>query len=81
MPYYIKNIQPLIYEKKNILISGHGNSLRALCKSLFKISDNKISKLEIPTGNPLLIKFNEKLNIVSCNYLDKERSRDLLIKF
>ena len=81
MPYYIKNIQPLIYEKKNILISGHGNSLRALCKSLFKISDKKISKLEIPTGNPLLIKFSEKLNIVSCNYLDKERSRDLLIKF
>ena len=37
----------------NILISAHGNSIRALCKYLFKIDKKQISKLEIPTGNPL----------------------------
>jgi len=44
----------------NILISAHGNSIRALCKYLFKLDDNKISDLEIPTGNPLIIEFKKK---------------------
>ena len=68
-------------EKKtneNILISAHGNSIRALCKYLFNLDNNEISKLEIPTGNPLLIKF-EKDKIIACKYLDKERAKDLLI--
>ena len=47
--------------EKNILISAHGNSLRALCKYLFKISDTKINELEIPTGNPLIIEFDNQL--------------------
>ena len=63
---------------KNILISAHGNSIRALCKYLFNLDNNEISKLEIPTGNPLLIKF-EKDKIIACKYLDKERAKDLLI--
>ena len=63
---------------KNILISAHGNSIRALCKYLFNLDNNEISKLEIPTGNPLLIKF-EKDKIITCKYLDKERAKDLLI--
>ena len=40
-------------ENNNILISAHGNSIRALCKNLFKLDNNQISNLEIPTGNPL----------------------------
>ena len=53
-------IQKHIKENKNVLISAHGNSLRALCKYLFKISDQKINELEIPTGNPLIIEFDNK---------------------
>ena len=64
---------------RNILISAHGNSIRALCKYLFKLNNNQISDLEIPTGNPLIIEFNNKLEIKNCEYLDKERSKDLLI--
>ena len=79
--YYLKNIEPLIQNDKNILISAHGNTLRALCKKLFNISDGNISKLEIPTGNPLLIKFNENLKIDDSYYLDSSRSRNLLVKF
>ena len=66
-------------KSKNILISAHGNSIRALCKYLFKLDNNQISKLEIPTGNPLIIKFSDKYKITSCEYLDKERARDLLV--
>ena len=65
-------------DNKNILISAHGNSLRAICKFLFKLGENKISKLEIPTGNPLFITFNDKSEITKCHYLDKERAKDLI---
>ena len=63
----------------NILISAHGNSIRALCKYLFKLDNDQISSLEIPTGNPLIIKIDKELRITSCEYLDKERSKDLLV--
>ena len=64
---------------KNILISAHGNSLRALCKYLFKLDNDQISKLEIPTGNPLVIELNENYEIQNCEYLDKERAKNLII--
>ena len=66
-------------ENNNILISAHGNSIRALCKKLFHLDDNQISNLEIPTGNPLVIEFIEKLKIKKCEYLDKERAKSLLV--
>ena len=64
---------------KNVLTSAHGNSLRALCKYLFKLDSDQISKLEIPTGNPLVIELNEKYEIQNCEYLDKERAKNLII--
>jgi len=79
--YYLKNIEPLIQNGQNVLISAHGNTLRALCKKLFNISDKNIARLEIPTGNPLLIKFKNNLKINGCRYLDGSRSKDLLVKF
>ena len=63
----------------NILISAHGNSIRALCKYLFKLDNDQISKLEIPTGNPLVIHLDIKNKINSCKYLDNERARDLVV--
>ncbi len=76
--YFDKEIKERLINK-NVLISAHGNSIRALCKKLFNLDNNQISKLEIPTGNPLLIELNENLKIIKCEYLDKERSKDLLI--
>jgi len=64
---------------KNVLISAHGNSLRALCKYLFKLDSDQISKLEIPTGNPLVIEIDEKYEIQNCEYLDRERAKNLII--
>ena len=64
---------------ENVLISAHGNSIRALCKYLFKLDNKQITKLEIPTGNPLLISIDENLKIKNSEYLDKKRSKSLLV--
>jgi len=79
MEYYKSDIHNKLLENKNIVISAHGNSIRALCKYLFKLDNKKISLLEIPTGNPLLIYLNSKQEIADCKYLDKDRARDLLV--
>ena len=79
MEYYNSNIQNKLLDNKNILISAHGNSIRALCKFLFKLDSKKISLLEIPTGNPLLINLDSKLKIIECKYLDKDRAKDLIV--
>ena len=65
--------------KDNVLISAHGNSIRALCKYLFKLDNEQISSLEVPTGNPLVSELNKDLKITKCEYLDKERSKSLLV--
>ena len=77
--FYKNEIQNKLLDNKNILISAHGNSIRALCKYLFKLDKDKISLLEIPTGNPLLIDLDILLNIKECFYLDKERAKNLLV--
>ena len=76
--FYTEEIEKNI-TNNNILISAHGNSIRALCKHLFKLDNNQITKLEIPTGNPLIINLNSKREIIDCKYLDQNRAKDLLI--
>ena len=76
--YFEKEIE-IKLKNNNVLISAHGNSIRALCKSLLNLDNKQITNLEIPTGNPLLIEFNEKLKITNCEYLDKERAKNLLV--
>ena len=65
LPYYLKNIFPLILKDMNILIAAHGNSLRSLIKYLEGISDEDIVKLEIPTGAPIHYSFDEDGNVIS----------------
>ena len=76
IPFYEKNIKNLV--QKNVLVSAHGNSIRALCKYLFNLDNEKISKLEIPTGNPLVVNIN-KNEVTDARYLDKSRAKDLII--
>ncbi|WP_023647921.1 2,3-bisphosphoglycerate-dependent phosphoglycerate mutase [Candidatus Pelagibacter ubique] len=78
LEFYKREIEKEI-SNNNFLISAHGNSIRALCKYLFKLDENEISKLEIPTGNPLLINLDEKKKITDCKYLDSERAKDLVV--
>jgi len=78
IPYYNQKIKPLISSKKNILIVFHGNSCRALLKKIFNISNKKIVEFEIPTGNPLLIRFGENLEVIDYKYLEKNRAKKIL---
>ena len=78
LDFYKQEIENKI-SKNNILISAHGNSIRALCKYLFRLDENQISKLEIPTGNPLLINLDSNKKITDCKYLDNERAKDLVV--
>jgi len=78
LEFYKQEIENKI-SNNNILISAHGNSIRALCKYLFELDENQISKLEIPTGNPLLITLDGNKKITDCKYLDNERAKDLVV--
>ena len=75
--YYNETISN-VFKKNVVIIVAHGNSLRALCKYLFKISDEEINSLEIPTGNPMMINFLEDMVVDNARYLDKERAKPLI---
>ncbi|HEX2793387.1 MAG TPA: 2,3-diphosphoglycerate-dependent phosphoglycerate mutase [Croceicoccus sp.] len=57
LPYYTANIEPVLASGKTVIVSAHGNSLRALAKHLSGISDEDITGLEIPTGQPIVYPF------------------------
>ena len=78
MPYFNKKIKPLILSNKNILIVFHGNSCRALLMKILNISKKKIIDFEIPTGNPLLIKFENNSEVKDFKYLDQKREKKIL---
>ena len=78
IPYYEKKIKPLISSKRNVLIVFHGNSCRALLMEILNISKKKIVGFEIPTGNPLLIKFGDNLKVQNYKYLDAKRTKKIL---
>lgn len=69
LPYWHEVITPSIKSGKKVLISAHGNSLRALVKYLDKMTDDEIVKLNIPTGIPLIYELNDNLEPISHNYL------------
>ena len=76
IPFFKEKIEKKLSE--NVIISAHGNSIRSLCKYLFDINNEEISKLEIPTGNPLILEFDNNIKLLNAKYLDKERAKDLL---
>ena len=78
VPFFESKIKPDLQNNKNIIIAAHGNSLRALCKKLFNISNQKINELEIPTGNPLVIEFDQNLEVKDIKYLDKSREKPII---
>ena len=78
VPYYNEKIKPLISTKKNILIVFHGNSCRALLMEILNISKEKIIEFEVPTGNPLLITFDDNHKVKNCKYLDEKRAKKIL---
>jgi 2,3-bisphosphoglycerate-dependent phosphoglycerate mutase len=78
IPYFEKHIEKHIKQSKNVILSAHGNSIRALGKKIFNISDKSINLLEIPTGNPLVIDFDNSGKVSSAKYLDKSRKKEII---
>jgi 2,3-bisphosphoglycerate-dependent phosphoglycerate mutase len=68
-PYYKKYILKDLKEGKTVLISAHGNSLRAITKHIEKISDEDIPNVEIPTGIPIVYSFDKKMNVLNKKQL------------
>jgi 2,3-bisphosphoglycerate-dependent phosphoglycerate mutase len=69
LPYWDERIAPELRKGRRVLISAHGNSLRALVKHLSKIPDDEITGLEIPTGQPIVYELDEGLAEVERYYL------------
>ncbi len=72
LPYWEARIAPALRSGERVLISAHGNSLRALVKHLSGISDADIAGLEIPTGQPIVYELDEAL-AASDRYYLKDR--------
>lgn len=73
LPYWHDAIAPQLRAGRNVLISAHGNSLRALVKYLDGISDEDIPGLNIPTGIPLHYRLDDDLNAVESRYLSAQQ--------
>jgi len=73
LPYWDSDIAPDLRAGKTVLVTAHGNSLRALVKQLDGISDEDIAELNIPTGIPLVYTLDDELKPVGkAHYLDPE---------
>ncbi len=69
LPYWYDAIVPDIREGKRVIVSAHGNSLRALVKHLDDVADEAIPALNIPTGIPLVYELDGDLRPISSEYL------------
>jgi len=71
LPYWDARIAPALKDGQRVLISAHGNSLRALVKHLSNIPDDEITSLEIPTGQPIVYELDADLNATDRYYLSE----------
>lgn len=71
LPYWDARIAPALKDGQRVLISAHGNSLRALVKHLSNIPDDEITSLEIPTGQPIVYELDANLNATDRYYLSE----------
>jgi 2,3-bisphosphoglycerate-dependent phosphoglycerate mutase len=71
LPYWEERIAPELKAGKRLLVTAHGNSLRALVKHLSGISDAEIASLEIPTGQPIVYELDDALTATDRYYLSE----------
>lgn len=69
LPYWHEIIAPVVKSGKKVIISAHGNSLRALVKYLDALSEEEIVNLDIPTGIPLIYELDDELKPINHYYL------------
>ncbi|MDB5454300.1 MAG: hypothetical protein JWO33_2878 [Caulobacteraceae bacterium] len=76
-PYWDAEIAAQLAAGQTVLVAAHGNSLRAIVKLLWDLSDAAIVNVEIPTGNPLVIDLDAALKPRAARYLDAARATAL----
>jgi len=69
LPYWYDAIAPQLLAGLDVLVTAHGNSLRAMLKHLEHVSDEEIADVNIPTGAPRRYRFDEHLVVTSAEYL------------
>ena len=69
LPYWYDAVAPQLMAGMNVLVTAHGNSLRALLKHLEGVSDEEIADVNIPTGAPRRYEFDDRLDVVSAEYM------------
>lgn len=69
LPYWYDRIAPQLLDGMVVLVTAHGNSLRALLKHLEDVGDDEIAGVNIPTGAPRRYDFDDRLNVTSAEYL------------
>lgn len=69
LPYYERRIRPELLAGRTLIVSAHGNSLRALVMHLDRLSREEVLELNIPTGVPLLYEFDTAGTLVGRRYL------------
>jgi 2,3-bisphosphoglycerate-dependent phosphoglycerate mutase len=79
LPYWDAEIAPRLKAGEDVLVAAHGNSLRAIVKLLFDVSNDAIVGVEIPTGNPLEVDLDPNLKPTAARYLDAARAQPLPI--
>ncbi|HXV01589.1 MAG TPA: 2,3-diphosphoglycerate-dependent phosphoglycerate mutase [Caulobacteraceae bacterium] len=77
LPYWNGVIAPALAAGERPLVVAHGNSIRAIVKHLFAMSEEAVVRLEIPTGNPLEVELTADLRPLTARYLDAERAEAL----
>merc|ERR1719203_2307360 len=69
LPFWFDTIAPCVKAGRSVLVAAHGNSLRAICKYLEKMSEEEVLELNIPTAVPLVYELDPKLRFVRKYYL------------
>ena len=74
--YFAERIVPELARNKTVLVSAHGNSLRALTMAIERLTPQEVVKLEIPTGMPILYIFDETIHLLQKRILPIEKSKE-----
>jgi len=69
LPFWFDHIAPCVMAGKSVMVSAHGNSLRAICKYLEGMSEAEVLEFNIPTACPLVYELDENLKFIKKYYL------------
>ena len=79
MQFWQERVVPYIRQGERVLISGHGNTLRALLMDLANLSIKEVESFEIPTGKPIIYTFSRKAEPINWRYLEEHNNKIMMV--